>query len=116
MKLIFLIICGIFCVSFLGCSSIDLGGKLDGYISEQIKNDVLSIDCKAGLANGSIIAGSSNSNVKALAFTLEGMANQASEDYRKCFAFAAWKSFEYRKGLNDVENVIGKLVNMGVIK
>lgn len=116
MKWIFLIICGIFCVSFLGCSSIDLGGKLDGYISEQIKNDVLSIDCKAGLANGSIVSGSTTSNVKALAFTLNSMADPTSEDYRKCFSFAAWKSFEYRKGLNDVENVIGKLVNMGVIK
>lgn len=110
MKLITMII--VVMLSIAGCSTIGISDKIDGYIVQQLKNDILSIDCKAGIASGSTISGASNANVKALAFTLNSMANPASEEYRKCFAFAAWKSFEYRKGLNDMENIVGQIVNM----
>jgi hypothetical protein len=89
-----------------GCSlAVKEISKVDQSLYDLMTSSKLTLDCKAGIANGFIIAPDSNAAVRSTAVALQGVANKESPDYRNCFGQAVWISFLIH-GSKDLGNKI----------
>jgi hypothetical protein len=89
--------------------------KVDASLNTLLTESKLSLDCKAGIANGFIIAPNSNASVRGTAAALKSVANPESPDYKQCYGQAVWISFLIHGAKDLSDKIIGKLVTLGVM-
>ena len=91
-------------------------GKIDVSLEQILTDSKLSLDCKAGLANGFIIAPDSTAGTRAAAAALDSVATKGSDDYKKCFGQAAWIAFLIHGGKDLSDRILSQLATLGVVK
>ena len=104
-----LIGCGI---SGIGVNAIK---KANLAAAQIMKDDTLSIDCKAGMAAGSIVTPTTSAEVRASAMAMQQYAKKDSAEYAQCFTTAVYVSWLIHGGEDVAARVITKLGTLGVI-
>jgi hypothetical protein len=89
--------------------------KTDAALMNMLENDKMGIDCRAGIAAGSIVTPSTSAEVRASAAALQTYANKESNEYKKCFTAAVWVSYLIHGGEDIAARVIAKLGTLGII-
>lgn len=74
----------------------------------------MSINCRAGLAQGFLIAPDSTAGVRASAEALKSVADPSSEAYKCCYGGAAWISFLIHGTDDLVDKSLTKIIGLGL--
>ena len=99
------IVCSIVVMLAAGCST---AMKADSKISATIDqmNTNMSVDCRAGLANGLASASKIDQELQLAVAAITKYANQESEDWKKCYVAGAWATFS----AHGTADLIGKII------
>jgi hypothetical protein len=106
LSVLFLVGCGTF---------IDTAKKMDANMADYLGVPVLSLDCRAGIAQADLDISTGSvpvSRVKAI--TKYGNPN--SEDYKNCYAKISWLSYLSKKIEGAVKSWVAKLIEIGIME
>lgn len=90
--------------------------KADAAIATFMKDQTLTTNCRAGIADAALLAPDSNAAVRAAAAGVSTFADKESQEYKDCYSKMAWIEFMVHGTIDLSDKVIRELITFGVMK
>jgi hypothetical protein len=99
-----------------GCSlAVKQAHDIDLDLSAYLKDNALTRDCRAGIADAFILAPDTSADIRIAAQATSQYADKTTEDYKDCFSKGAWISFVARGVASKGKKLLGTIATMGVL-
>jgi len=111
---------GLIAIVLCSCGSVSKKAvEIDQDISVVMKScepdkEQMSINCRAGLAQGFLLAPDTTAAVRASVEALKSVSDPSSEAYKCCYGGAAWISFLLHGTDDLVDKSITKIIGLGL--
>ena len=103
--------------SAIGCThlAVKQAKEIDEDISSYFTNELLSMNCRAGIADAFILAPDTSADIRIAAQAVGQFADKKHPDYIECYSKAAWVSFMSRGVASKGKKLIGEIFSIGTL-
>jgi hypothetical protein len=89
--------------------------KLEADVSAFMKDNTLSPNCKAGIAEAATLAPDTTAQVRIAAQAVGKYANKDSQEFKDCYTKTAFASFVMRGGVDEISKITTSIIGLGLI-